>query len=94
VRILECGQQLRLALEPRQPFGIPRHFDGQHLDGHVALQSRVVGSVHLAHATGAEAARDLVVAQFGWRRLFRRGVFDRHDRRIVHGPPRRIRNRD
>jgi hypothetical protein len=37
---------------------------GEYFDCHVALQSRVVSLVHLAHATGAYECNDFVRAEF------------------------------
>ncbi len=41
---------LGLALKPRSPLGVSGNFGSQHLHRHIALQSRVRGPVHLAHA--------------------------------------------
>lgn len=46
----------RLPLEAREPLGIGREHVGQHLDGDVPSQSRVVGPIHLTHPAGANQA--------------------------------------
>ena len=63
VRMVECGQQVRLATEARQPLGVPRHFGRQHLDGDLASERRVGGAIDLAHATRANGRRHAVVRQ-------------------------------
>jgi hypothetical protein len=57
--IQRCGQ-LRLALEPRELFGIGCKEIRQHLDRHVPIELRVAGAIHLAHAAGTEDGLDLI----------------------------------
>ena len=63
VLMIQRSKRLRLALEPRQPLLVFREDLRQHLDRHLALELRVARPVHLAHATRAERAEDLVVAE-------------------------------
>ena len=63
VRVVEGGEKVRLALEAAQALGVLRHLRRQHLDRHVAVEVRVGGPVHLAHAPGPERRRDPVVRQ-------------------------------
>ncbi len=60
--MIERGEQLRLAPEPRDPIWIGRDFRGQHLECHVAAESDVAGAVHLAHSAGPEKTRDFEAA--------------------------------
>ena len=62
-RVVEGGEQPRLALEARQPLGIGGERLGQQLDRHVAAELRVGRAVDLAHPSGAEGRQDLVGAQ-------------------------------
>ncbi len=59
--VLECGQHPCLALEAGQPLGVGGEPGGQHLDGHLAAELRVLGPPHLTHAALAELVQDLVV---------------------------------
>jgi hypothetical protein len=54
VRMIERRERLRLALEPRQPFRIVGKDIRQDLDGDVAIESSVAGTIDLAHAAGAD----------------------------------------
>ena len=60
VRMRERGDCLRLALEAREAFGVRDKSSGQHLDRDVAIELRVAGAIHLAHAAGAERRQDFV----------------------------------
>ena len=59
-RVVEGGEDLRLALEAGQPIGIGGEGLGKQLDRDVAAELRVRGPVHLAHPPGAEGRNDLV----------------------------------
>ena len=63
VRVVERGEQVRLAPEAAEPLGVVRHLRRQHLDRDVAPERRVGGAVDLAHAAGADGRRDPVVRQ-------------------------------
>ena len=59
VRVVERGERLRLALEAHQAIRIAGERRRQHLDGDVAIELRVAGAIHLAHAARAERAGHL-----------------------------------
>jgi hypothetical protein len=61
--MIQCRQHLRLALEPRQAIRIEREGFGQNLQGHFTIQLAVAGSIHLAHAAGANERRDFIRAE-------------------------------
>lgn len=61
--MIERGQYLRFALEPREPFGIGRERLSQHLQRHVAIELPVARTIHLAHPAGSERRNDLERAQ-------------------------------
>ena len=63
VRVVERGEQLRLALEAGEALGVLRHLERQHLDRDVATEGRVGGAVDLAHPAGPEGRGDPVVRQ-------------------------------
>ena len=63
VRMVQRGEQLRLASETGQPLGIGHHLDGQDLDRHLAAELRVGGAVDLAHPAGADRSGDAVVRE-------------------------------
>ena len=58
VWMIECGQDLGLALKARQPLGISGDRRGQHLDRDGSLQVDVGGLVHLAHPAFADLGDD------------------------------------
>ena len=61
VRVIERCQQLRFALEPGEPLGIRREGFGQHFDGHLAVEPKVLGTVDFAHPARTELLDDLVM---------------------------------
>ena len=63
VRVVQRAGGARLLLEPPQPLGIGRERGGKHLDGDLASETRVVGTIDLAHAAGAERSDDFVRAE-------------------------------
>ena len=63
VRVVERGQRLRLAREPREPLAIVGDRFGEHLDRDVAIEFRIARAVHLAHAAGTERPEDFVLAE-------------------------------
>ena len=68
-----CGwESLETALASRssrcRKRGIRGQIGGQNLDGYVALQPRIAGAIHLAHATGAERRDNFVRTEFSPRR--------------------------
>ena len=62
VRMVELGEQLRLALEPRQPLRVLCERRRQHLDRHLALEPGVGRPVDLPHSAFANFGGDLVAA--------------------------------
>jgi hypothetical protein len=52
--MIERGEQLGFAAEPREPFGIIGDLRRQHFERDVAMQSGVPRAVDLAHAAGAD----------------------------------------
>src|SRR5262245_24901658 len=60
--MIERRQHLCFALEACDALGISRETLEHDLDGDRALQFRVAGTVHLAHAARAESVGDLVRA--------------------------------
>ena len=65
VRMIQRRERLRFALEPREPLGIARERVGQDLDRDVAIELRIAGAIHLAHAPGAKGGQDFVGAEAG-----------------------------
>src|SRR5688572_31654953 len=63
VRMIQCPDGARLALEPLELIAADLAATGQNLDRHRAAQLRVVRAIHLAHATRAEKTDDLVASQ-------------------------------
>ena len=78
VGMVQGGDALRLALEPRPELGIRGQLRREQLQGHVALQAGVAGAIDLAHPAGAQRHRDLVGAQPGRRRKARPGTTSAH----------------
>jgi hypothetical protein len=60
--MVQGGEQLRLAFEPRQTLGIARNGGRQHFDSDVAMQTRIARPIHLTHPADAEDFRHLVHA--------------------------------
>ena len=63
VRMVERGERLRFAREPRQPIRIAGERIGQDLQRDVAIELRVARAIDLAHAPGADDGEDLVRAE-------------------------------
>src|SRR5262245_64709400 len=61
--MIQCGQELRLALEPRDAIGIGQEQRREKLDGHVATELCVARLVDLAHPARAECGQNLVRAE-------------------------------
>ena len=59
VRMIQRREHLRFALEPREPIRIGRERLRQDLERDVAIQPRVAGAIHLAHAARADELRRL-----------------------------------
>src|SRR5207342_345298 len=65
VRMIERGQDLRLALEPRGALRVPGDQIGQDFDRDRSVQAGVAGLVNLAHAAGANCRDNFVGADTG-----------------------------
>jgi hypothetical protein len=63
VGMVQLGQELRLTLEARKPFGIQREEIRQGFDGDFSVQNRVFGAVDLSHAACAQQREDFVRVQ-------------------------------
>ena len=63
VRVVERGEQPRLAPEAREPRGVLPHLGRQDLERHVAPELRVGGAVDLAHPARADRGGDAVVGE-------------------------------
>ena len=63
VRVVERGQQPRLALEPRQPLGVGAEGVGQDLDRDLAVERRIHGLPDHAHGSAADLFDQTVVQQ-------------------------------
>jgi hypothetical protein len=62
-RVVERGEQLRLAPEAGEALRVAGHLGREHLDRHVARELRVGGAVDLAHPTRADRGGDTVVRE-------------------------------
>ena len=63
VRMVQGREDFRFTSKSGEPLGISGERGRQHLDGNLALEVRVSGAIHLAHAAGAEQGDDLVGAE-------------------------------
>ena len=62
MRVIERGQQPRLALEPREPLAVRGKPDGQDLNRHVPVELRIAGAIHLTHPADAQQRANFVAA--------------------------------
>src|SRR5207249_2597630 len=58
--VIQRGEHLRFALEPRRAVGVERPRLRQDLDRHLAPELRVAGAVDLTHPAGTERGDNLV----------------------------------
>ena len=65
VRMIQCGDGFRFALETGKTLRVCREEFGEDLDRHVALESRVARPVDLAHPAGPKSGKDFVRAEAG-----------------------------
>src|ERR1700694_2909277 len=63
MRMIQAGNGPRFTLEALPGLGIVRDAGGKNLDGHRAVESRVLCTVHLAHATRTDGSEDLIGPQ-------------------------------
>ena len=68
--MIERCERLGLALKAHQAIGVIGKRRGQDLQGDVAIEPRITGSIHLAHPTCPERAHDLIRAKArAWNRF-------------------------
>src|SRR5262245_7414473 len=65
--MVECGENLGLALKPREALGIARKVRRQDLERDLALQAGVTRAVDLSHPPCAEGADDFIAPEAGAR---------------------------
>ncbi len=58
--MVQRGKYLRFALESPQPVGIVGQVIGQHFNGHIAFQTRIVRKIDHPHAAAADLSLDFV----------------------------------
>ena len=63
VMMVQRGKHAGFTIEARQAIGIVRKGLGKDFDRDIAIQLRVAGSVHLAHAASTEGRQDFVTTQ-------------------------------
>ena len=63
VRVVERGDGFGLTGEARAELGIRRQFRREDLQRHAAVQARIAGPIHLAHATRAKQGEHFVGAE-------------------------------
>ena len=63
VRVIERRDRLGLALEPCAELRVTRQLRREHLHGDLAVEARIAGLIHLAHASGPDQGEDLVGAE-------------------------------
>ena len=63
VRMIQRGERLRFACEPREAVGIVGEGVREDLEGHVAIEPRIARAVHFAHPAGTQRGEDLVRAE-------------------------------
>jgi len=63
VGVVERGENLRLALEARDAFGVGGKSFGEDLDGDLAPELRVSGAIDLTHAARAQHGNDFVLTR-------------------------------
>ena len=70
VRMIQGGEDLRLAFEARQALGVARERLRKRLDGDLAVEPRIARLVDLSHSSRAQRRKDLVRTEFGsgWKR--------------------------
>ena len=54
--MIERGEHLRFACEPREPVGVAGERVGQDLERDIAIELRVARAIHLAHPARADLA--------------------------------------
>src|SRR2546423_10499667 len=64
IGMIECPRRSRLLFKPAQAIGILADKPGQDLDGYVALQARISGTIHFAHSARPKQCDNLVWPDF------------------------------
>ncbi len=90
LRMVEGGEELRLAPEASQPLGVLPDLGGQDLDRHLAAQLRVGGPVHLAHTPGAQWGEDSIRTEGLARSQGQENSFRREGRAGFYNPRVRL----
>ncbi len=62
MRVIERGEQPRLALEPREPLAVRGNRRGQDLNRHVPVELRIAGAIHLTHPADTQQRANFVAA--------------------------------
>ena len=65
IGMIESCYRLGLLLEAPQAFRIARETRRKNFDGYVTVESRVMSTIHLTHATSTEWRLDLIGPEFG-----------------------------
>ena len=60
VWMVQARDRLRFALEALEAGGVGGHVGVKNLEGHVAIEARVAGAVHLAHSAFAQLVEDAI----------------------------------
>ena len=60
VRVVECGERLCFAREPRKPVAVAGEHVGQYLECDIAVQLGISRAVDVAHGAGAERSDDFI----------------------------------
>jgi len=74
VRVIQPGDGLRFALEPRPAVRVRGDLGREDLDGNRAVEAGITGLVDLAHPAGPNGGLDLVRAEAGTGREGHRGA--------------------
>src|SRR6476620_9938512 len=65
VRMIQRGEQLGLAGEPREPFSVVRERFGKHFKRDLPMEFRVARPIDLAHAARTERGEHFIRTNFG-----------------------------
>ena len=58
--VVQCGKELRLTLESRDPFTVSSELVRKRFDRYLAIKLGVPRAVHLSHPTRSDWSKDLV----------------------------------
>ncbi len=65
IRMVQRGEEPRLAIESGQPVGIGPEGGRQDFDGHIPAESQITREIDFAHSARAEQADNLIAADAG-----------------------------